>query len=37
MTSEQMLQVADLAENYGSGQLRLTVGQNLIIAQRARQ
>jgi len=32
MTSEQMLQVADLAENYGSGQLRLTVGQNVIIA-----
>jgi ferredoxin-nitrite reductase len=31
MTSEQMLQVADLAENYGSGQLRLTVGQNVII------
>ncbi|HWH75828.1 MAG TPA: Rieske 2Fe-2S domain-containing protein, partial [Candidatus Binatus sp.] len=31
MTSEQMLQVADVAENYGSGQLRLTVGQNLII------
>ena len=31
MTSEQMLQVADLAENYGNGQIRLTVGQNLII------
>jgi len=31
MTSEQMLQVADLAENYGNGQLRMTVGQNLII------
>jgi len=31
ITSEQMLQVADLAENYGNGQLRLTVGQNLII------
>jgi ferredoxin-nitrite reductase len=31
MTSEQMLQVAGLAETYGSGQLRLTVGQNLII------
>jgi sulfite reductase beta subunit-like hemoprotein/nitrite reductase/ring-hydroxylating ferredoxin subunit len=31
MTSEQMLQVADLAENYGSGQLRLTVGQNVIV------
>src|SRR5436309_9696166 len=26
-----MLQVADLAENYGSGQIRLTVGQNIII------
>jgi ferredoxin-nitrite reductase len=32
MTSEQMLQTADLAERYGSGELRLTVGQNLIIA-----
>jgi len=32
MTSEQMLQLADLAENYGSGGLRLTVGQNVIIA-----
>ena len=31
VTSEQMLQVADLAEIYGNGQLRLTVGQNLII------
>jgi ferredoxin-nitrite reductase len=31
MTSEQMLKVADLAENYGNGQLRLTVGQNLIV------
>lgn len=31
MTSEQMLQVAELAEKYGNGQLRLTVGQNLII------
>ncbi len=31
MTSEQMLEVADLAENYGNGQLRLTVGQNIII------
>jgi ferredoxin-nitrite reductase len=31
ITAEQMLQIADLAENYGSGQLRLTVGQNLII------
>jgi len=31
VTSEQMLQLADLAEQYGSGQLRLTIGQNLII------
>jgi ferredoxin-nitrite reductase len=31
MTSEQMLAVAELAENYGTGQLRLTVGQNLIL------
>jgi ferredoxin-nitrite reductase len=31
ITTEQMLQVADLAENYGSGQVRLTVGQNIII------
>jgi ferredoxin-nitrite reductase len=31
MTTQQMLQVANLAENYGSGQIRLTVGQNLII------
>jgi len=31
ITTEQMLQVADLAENYGTGQIRLTVGQNLII------
>ena len=31
MTSEQMLAVAQLAENYGTGQLRLTVGQNLIL------
>jgi ferredoxin-nitrite reductase len=31
MTAEQMLQLARVAENYGSGQLRLTVGQNLII------
>jgi ferredoxin-nitrite reductase len=31
MTSEQMLRIADLAENYGSGQLRLTVGQNIIV------
>ncbi len=32
MTSDQMLRVADLAERYGSGELRLTVGQNLIVA-----
>ncbi|HUK41227.1 MAG TPA: hypothetical protein VLX11_09295, partial [Candidatus Acidoferrales bacterium] len=31
VTSEQMLQLADLAERYGSGQLRLTIGQNIII------
>jgi len=31
MTSEQMLEVADLAETYGNGQLRLTVGQNIVI------
>ncbi len=31
MTSEQMLAVAELAETYGTGQLRLTVGQNLIL------
>jgi dissimilatory sulfite reductase (desulfoviridin) alpha/beta subunit/nitrite reductase/ring-hydroxylating ferredoxin subunit len=31
ITTEEMLQVADLAENYGNGQIRLTVGQNLII------
>jgi ferredoxin-nitrite reductase len=31
MTSEQMLAVAAAAENYGSGELRLTVGQNIII------
>jgi ferredoxin-nitrite reductase len=31
MTSEQMLQVARLAEAYGNGQLRLTVGQNIIL------
>jgi ferredoxin-nitrite reductase len=32
MTSAQMLELADIAENYGSGALRLTVGQNVIIA-----
>ena len=31
MTSEQMLQIAELAEIYGNGQIRLTVGQNIII------
>jgi ferredoxin-nitrite reductase len=31
ITSEQMLRLADLSETYGDGQLRLTVGQNLII------
>jgi ferredoxin-nitrite reductase len=32
MTSQQMIEIADIAENYGSGALRLTVGQNIIIA-----
>ena len=31
VTAEHMLTVAELAEKYGSGQLRLTVGQNIII------
>ena len=31
ITAVQMLQAADLAETYGSGQIRLTVAQNLII------
>jgi len=31
MTSEQMVQLAGLAESYGNGQLRLTVGQNIIV------
>jgi ferredoxin-nitrite reductase len=31
VTSEQMLRIAELAEIYGNGQLRLTVGQNIII------
>ena len=31
MTTEQMLRIAGLAESYGNGQLRFTVGQNLII------
>ncbi len=31
ISAEQMFKVAEVSENYGSGQLRLTVGQNLII------
>jgi len=31
MTAAQMIEVAAAAETYGSGELRLTVGQNLII------
>lgn len=31
MTGEQLLEVADLAEKYGSGLIRLTIGQNVII------
>lgn len=31
MTSKQMRRLADLAENYGSGQLRLTPWQNLLL------
>ncbi|HYE31381.1 MAG TPA: NirA family protein [Methylomirabilota bacterium] len=31
ITPKQMLRLADLADNYGSGELRLTVWQNLII------
>jgi nitrite reductase/ring-hydroxylating ferredoxin subunit len=31
ITTEQMFQVADLAERYGNGQIRITVGQNLIV------
>jgi ferredoxin-nitrite reductase len=31
MTTRQMRRLADLAENYGSGQLRLTPWQNLLI------
>ncbi|MGH7888556.1 MAG: ferredoxin--nitrite reductase, partial [Candidatus Binatia bacterium] len=31
ITTEQMLQLAEIAENYGNGQIRITVGQNLII------
>jgi ferredoxin-nitrite reductase len=32
ITTEQMRGVADLAERYGNGEMRMTVGQNLIIA-----
>lgn len=32
ITSEQMLEVARLADDYGSGDIRITPGQNLIIA-----
>lgn len=32
ITSEQMRQVADVAERYGDGDVRVTTGQNLIIA-----
>ena len=31
MTPKQMRRIADVAENYGSGEIRLTVWQNLII------
>jgi len=31
VTGEQLLEVADLAEKYGSGLIRLTIGQNVII------
>jgi ferredoxin-nitrite reductase len=31
LTPKQMLRLADLADNYGSGEIRLTVWQNLII------
>ncbi|HJX09624.1 MAG TPA: Rieske 2Fe-2S domain-containing protein, partial [Candidatus Binatia bacterium] len=31
ITGEQMLKLAEIAENYGNGQIRITVGQNLII------
>ena len=31
ITSGQMRQVADLAETYGNGEIRITTGQNLII------
>src|SRR5205814_10625744 len=31
ITPKQMLRLADLADNYGSGEVRLTVWQNLIV------
>jgi ferredoxin-nitrite reductase len=31
MKPEQMRRLADIAQNYGTGQLRLTVWQNLLI------
>jgi hypothetical protein len=31
VTGEQLLEIADLAEKYGSGLIRLTIGQNVII------
>jgi ferredoxin-nitrite reductase len=31
ITQKQMLRLADLADNYGSGEVRLTVWQNLVI------
>jgi len=31
ITGEQMIKLAEIAENYGNGQIRITVGQNLII------
>ncbi|HAV63445.1 MAG TPA: NirA family protein, partial [Verrucomicrobiales bacterium] len=31
ITPKQMIRIAELAENYGSGEVRLTVWQNLII------
>jgi NAD(P)H-nitrite reductase large subunit len=31
ITSRQLRQVADLAERYGNGDIRLTVGQNLVV------
>ncbi len=31
ITGEQMLKLAEIAENYGDGEIRITVGQNLII------